>query len=103
MLDKIRVVRWGIVCVSLTTEPGCPSLSRWSLISDDWLHEIKYDGFRTQLIRDWAGVRAFSRNGYDWSPRYWPSVTTAEKLPAESFIIDGEMICAGSRRAAELP
>ncbi|TIS93748.1 MAG: DNA ligase, partial [Mesorhizobium sp.] len=28
-------------------------------VSDDWLHEIKYDGFRTQLVRDWAGVRAF--------------------------------------------
>ncbi|RUV11582.1 RNA ligase family protein, partial [Mesorhizobium sp. M1A.F.Ca.IN.022.04.1.1] len=61
-------------------------------VSDDWLHEIKYDGFRTQLIRDWAGVRAFSRNGHDWSQRYWPIVTAAEKLPAESFIIDGEMI-----------
>ncbi|TIQ95480.1 MAG: DNA ligase [Mesorhizobium sp.] len=61
-------------------------------VSDDWLHEIKYDGFRTQIIRDWAGVRAFSRNGHDWSARYWPVVAAAEKLPAESFIIDGEMI-----------
>ncbi|WP_292200347.1 RNA ligase family protein, partial [Mesorhizobium sp.] len=61
-------------------------------VSDDWLHEIKYDGFRTQLVRDWAGVRAFSRNGHDWSSRYWPIVNAAEKLPAESFIIDGEMI-----------
>jgi DNA ligase D-like protein (predicted ligase) len=61
-------------------------------VSDDWLHEIKYDGFRTQLIRDWAGVRAFSRNGHDWSQRYWPIVNAAEKLPADSFIIDGEMI-----------
>ncbi|WP_245466533.1 hypothetical protein [Mesorhizobium sp. M1A.F.Ca.IN.022.07.1.1] len=31
-------------------------------ISDDWLHEIKYDGYRTQGILDWAGARAFSRN-----------------------------------------
>lgn len=61
-------------------------------VSDDWIHEIKYDGFRTQLIRDWAGVRAFSRNGHDWSKRYWPVVAAAEKLPAEAFIIDGEMI-----------
>lgn len=60
-------------------------------ISDDWLHEIKYDGFRTQLVLDWAGARAFSRRGYDWSTRYWPAVQAAEKLPAKSFIIDGEM------------
>lgn len=61
-------------------------------LSDDWLHEIKYDGFRTQLIRDWAGVRALTRTGIDWSKRYWPVVDAAEKLPAKSFIIDGEMI-----------
>lgn len=61
-------------------------------ISGDWLHEIKYDGFRTQLILDWAGARAFSRNGHDWSQRYWPIVAAAEKLPAKAFIIDGEMI-----------
>lgn len=61
-------------------------------VSDDWLHEIKYDGFRTQLVLDWAGARAFSRNGHDWSRRYWPIVQAAEKLPAKSFIIDGEMI-----------
>ncbi|MDX8541958.1 DNA ligase [Mesorhizobium abyssinicae] len=56
------------------------------------MHEIKYDGFRTQLTLDWAGARAFSRNGHDWSKRYWPTVAAAEKLPAKSFILDGEMI-----------
>ncbi|TJV51174.1 MAG: DNA ligase [Mesorhizobium sp.] len=61
-------------------------------VSDDWLHEIKYDGFRTQLILDWAGARAFTRTGIDWSKRYWPVIAAAEKLPAKSFIIDGEMI-----------
>ncbi|WP_189375250.1 MULTISPECIES: RNA ligase family protein [unclassified Mesorhizobium] len=61
-------------------------------VSDDWLHEIKFDGFRTQVILDWAGARAFSRNGHDWSKRYWPIVAAAEKLPAKSFILDGEMI-----------
>lgn len=61
-------------------------------VSDDWLHEIKYDGFRTQLILDWAGASAFTKTGIDWSKRYWPIVAAAEKLPAKSFIIDGEVI-----------
>ncbi|AEH88220.1 RNA ligase family protein [Mesorhizobium opportunistum] len=61
-------------------------------LSDDWLHEIKYDGFRVQLILDWAGARAFTRNGHDWSKRFWPVVAAAEKLKAKSFILDGEMI-----------
>lgn len=73
-------------------KPMEPAQVMGSPISDDWLHEIKYDGFRAQLILDWAGARAFSRNGHDWSKRYWPIVQAAEKLPAKSFIIDGEMI-----------
>ncbi|OBQ59587.1 DNA ligase [Mesorhizobium loti] len=61
-------------------------------LSDDWLHEIKYDGFRTQLILDWAGGRAFTRTGIDWSKRYWPIVAALEKLPAKTLILDGEVI-----------
>jgi ATP-dependent DNA ligase len=72
--------------------PMEPALVLEAPVSDDWLHEIKYDGFRTQLIRDWAGVRALSRNGHDWSKRYWPIVDAGEKLPAKSFILDGETI-----------
>ena len=73
-------------------KPQEPILVEVPPVSDDWLHEIKYDGFRTQLILDWAGGRAFTRTGIDWSKRYWPVVNAAEKLPAKSFIIDGEMI-----------
>ena len=61
-------------------------------VSDDWIHEIKFDGFRTQLILDWAGARAFTRTGIDWSKRYWPIVAAVEELPAKSLILDGEMI-----------
>ncbi|RWC47943.1 MAG: DNA ligase [Mesorhizobium sp.] len=73
-------------------KPQEPILVLEPPVSDDWIHEIKYDGFRTQLILDWAGARAFTRTGIDWSKRYWPVVTAAEQLKAKSFILDGEMI-----------
>ncbi|WP_051442630.1 RNA ligase family protein [Mesorhizobium sp. WSM3626] len=73
-------------------KPLEPELVLEPPLSDDWFHEIKYDGFRTQLVLDWAGVRAFTKNGHDWSKRYWPVIGAAEKLPAKAFIIDGEMI-----------
>ncbi|RWC28441.1 RNA ligase family protein [Mesorhizobium sp.] len=73
-------------------KPQDPVLVLEPPVSDDWLHEIKYDGFRTQVILDWAGARAFTRTGIDWSKRYWPIVTAAEKLKAKSFILDGEII-----------
>ncbi|WP_288142838.1 DNA ligase [Mesorhizobium sp.] len=73
-------------------KPQEPILVQEPPISDDWLHEIKYDGFRTQLILDWTGARALTKSGIDWSKRYWPIVAAAEKLKAKSFDLDGEVI-----------
>jgi ATP-dependent DNA ligase len=39
-------------------------------IGDDWVHEIKHDGFRFLAWRDGYRVRLFTRRGYDWSDRY---------------------------------
>jgi bifunctional non-homologous end joining protein LigD len=35
----------------------------------EWLHEVKYDGYRLRVERDGDRVRLFSRNGYDWTGR----------------------------------
>jgi ATP-dependent DNA ligase len=35
----------------------------------NWLHEIKYDGYRLRVERDGDRVRLFTRNGYDWMNR----------------------------------
>ncbi|RUZ80242.1 ATP-dependent DNA ligase [Mesorhizobium sp. M7A.F.Ca.CA.001.14.1.1] len=59
---------------------------------DEWLHEIKFDGYRTQIIKDENGIRLFTKNGYDWTGRYIELAGEAEAIEAESFIIDGETI-----------
>jgi bifunctional non-homologous end joining protein LigD len=35
----------------------------------DWLHEIKYDGYRMMVVREHDRVRLISRGGYDWAAR----------------------------------
>ena len=47
---------------------------------DDWIHEIKFDGYRTLLVVGGGQARAFTRNGYDWSDSYQPIVDEAAKL-----------------------
>jgi bifunctional non-homologous end joining protein LigD len=57
-----------------------------------WIHEVKHDGYRTLLIIERRKVRAYTRNGFDWTERY-PSITkAAAKLDCRSAIIDGEVI-----------
>jgi bifunctional non-homologous end joining protein LigD len=68
-----------------------PSLVEAAPDGAEWLHEIKYDGYRTQLAIDGRDIRAFTRNGHDWTDRYAPVVTSARGLRCQSAIIDGEM------------
>jgi DNA ligase D-like protein (predicted ligase) len=57
-----------------------------------WIHEIKYDGYRTQLLLEPGQARVFTRNGSDWSDRYPSIIRAASHLPCHSAIIDGEAI-----------
>jgi ATP-dependent DNA ligase len=36
----------------------------------DWLHEVKYDGYRMMLVREQERVRLISSGGYDLARRF---------------------------------
>jgi bifunctional non-homologous end joining protein LigD len=57
-----------------------------------WIHEIKHDGYRSQVVIERGQARVFSRNGHDWSDRYPGIVRAAARLPCKSAIIDGEAV-----------
>ena len=58
----------------------------------DWIHEIKHDGYRCQVLLERGQVRVFTRNGHDWTDRYPSIVLAAANLRCKSAIIDGEAI-----------
>ena len=66
-----------------------------------WIHEIKHDGFRTLLLIDREGARAFTRNGFDWSHRYPGIIAEAAALRCRSAILDGEVIVQDERGASD--
>ena len=37
---------------------------------DGWSHEVKFDGYRSQMIIDDGGVRIFTRRRLDWTSKY---------------------------------
>lgn len=59
---------------------------------DRWLHELKYDGYRTLLAIGNGEGRAYTRSGLDWSDRFAGLITEALKLDADSALIDGEAV-----------
>jgi DNA ligase D-like protein (predicted ligase) len=73
-------------------EPQLPTLVDQPPFGDDWIHEIKHDGYRTLFVIDNGLTRAYTRNGFNWSERYPGLVRAAAKLNCRSAIIDGEVI-----------
>lgn len=61
----------------------------------DWLHEVKYDGYRMMLVREGKTVRLFTRGGYDWAKRYPWIVQSALSHRQTRFVIDGEAVLLG--------
>ena len=61
-------------------------------LSDEWLHEIKYDGYRIVAWKQKGDVYLISRNGLDWTKKF-PDIAKAIKdnVPDETTI-DGEMV-----------
>ena len=57
----------------------------------DWVHEVKFDGYRMQLRVQNGEVRLLTRKGLDWTHKFSAIVKVAAKLP--DCIIDGE-VCA---------
>src|ERR1700674_4131114 len=60
-----------------------------------WIHEIKHDGYRCQVLVKRGQARVLTRNGHDWSDRYPSIVRAAANLRCQSAIIDGEAIGQG--------
>jgi ATP-dependent DNA ligase len=55
-----------------------------------WCHEVKFDGYRLQLVKD--GDRAFiwSKNGKDFTARFRDIAKAVTAMPCKSCVIDAE-------------
>jgi bifunctional non-homologous end joining protein LigD len=58
---------------------------------DDWLHELKLDGFRIGVAIAGGHVTLLSRREKDWTAEFATVVAGAKKLPVKSALLDGEL------------
>ena len=73
-------------------KPELPTLVPEPPTGEGWIYEIKYDGYRTLIVIDRGQVRAFTRNGNDWTRAYRRVVEACSKLACKTAVIDGEMV-----------
>jgi len=81
--------------------PQPPTLVAQVPEGDDWLHEIKYDGYRMvcRIDKEGTGVRFFTRKGIDFTDRLPTLRRAVARLPVRQAWIDGEIVVftAGGR------
>jgi bifunctional non-homologous end joining protein LigD len=59
---------------------------------DDWLHEVKFDGYRIQARIDAGAVKLLTRTGLDWTDKFRALIPELQSLDCENAIIDGEVV-----------
>jgi bifunctional non-homologous end joining protein LigD len=62
-------------------EPCHPTLRQEPSSSGGWLHEIKFDGYRTQAHLRSRRPAIYTRVGYDWTLRFQPIADALRALP----------------------
>ncbi|HET9229094.1 MAG TPA: DNA ligase D, partial [Thermoanaerobaculia bacterium] len=58
---------------------------------DEWVHELKFDGYRVLCELKDGKVRILTRNGKDWTDRFGPVAEAIAGLPAKEALLDGEV------------
>ncbi len=53
-------------------------------IGDDWIHEIKWDGYRAQAHIGDGRITIFSRGGLDWTDRFRAIPSSSSSCPSRA-------------------
>ncbi|MFC7396716.1 ATP-dependent DNA ligase [Chelatococcus sp. GCM10030263] len=70
--------------------PCLPTLVPKAPRGDEWLHEVKWDGYRIAVHVQGQTVAVMTRGGFDWTGRFPRIVAAARELGIETAIVDGE-------------
>ncbi|WP_332681410.1 DNA ligase D, partial [Bosea sp. (in: a-proteobacteria)] len=74
-------------------EPCLATLQEKPPAGENWLHEVKFDGYRLQARLSDGKVRLLTRTGLDWSERFGSGIVAAlAALPCDTALIDGEAV-----------
>lgn len=70
----------------------------------DWLHEIKFDGYRMHARLDRGAVRLLTRTRLDWTHKYTAIAAAVSSIGAPQAYLDGELCGVGpSSRLRDVP
>jgi ATP-dependent DNA ligase len=78
-------------------KPQLATLKSKAPAGPQWLHEIKFDGYRVQVHLNKGKRKVYTRNGLDWTKRF-SQIAGALDVPGQA-IIDGEVVVTWAKSA----
>jgi ATP-dependent DNA ligase len=72
-------------------KPQLAALVKEAADGPDWLHEIKFDGYRMHARIHTDRVQILTRRGNDWTEKYPDIAKAIVDLPADTAYLDGEL------------
>jgi bifunctional non-homologous end joining protein LigD len=78
--------------VPADTRPQLARLVDQPPSGDEWLFEIKFDGYRLLVFKTGSDVRMITRNGHDWTNRLPVLAAEIARLAADDLVLDGELV-----------
>ncbi|QEN85289.1 DNA ligase D [Labrys sp. KNU-23] len=83
-------------------EPTLAMLVAKAPAGPDWIHEIKFDGYRLQARIEAGRVKLLTRSGLDWTGKFGkPILAALQALPIGSALIDGELVVEAGTGASD--
>jgi len=73
-----------------SSNPAIPQRTKTVPVGDDWLHEIKFDGFRVQIHKFGDEVELYSRSGSRFGRRLPLLCKVLRELPVIGEVVASE-------------
>jgi bifunctional non-homologous end joining protein LigD len=73
--------------------PCLPTRAMKAPSGEQWVHEVKHDGYRLMARKVDGRVRLYTKQGYDWSRKYPLIAEALYRLRVTSVVLDGEAMC----------
>ena len=96
-IDPASLANASPAALPQTFKPQLAMLADSIPKGDQWLHELKFDGYRLLCFVKSRHARLLTRAGNDWTSSFPEVAEAIAKLPIESAVLDGELVALNER------
>jgi bifunctional non-homologous end joining protein LigD len=79
--------------------PQLATLANKPPVGEQWLHELKWDGYRLVTAISAGKIRMWSRNAIEWTHKVPDIIAAIERLGLHSAALDGELVAQDGRQS----